>query len=112
MNIFFLQGDNEKLDAGTESKHNRCVFCLQTLVAKDVPKLMECLHVVCNSCITNKVNEIDPGQPALVQCPECDMASQPDKIILDQFLIESTEANADETQSNADPDSKVNIRLS
>lgn len=71
---------------------------------------MECLHGSCNSCITAKFNEIDSSQPAIVHCPECNMASQADKIILNQFLIESSDGNTDDSLLNiADPDSKVTI---
>lgn len=67
----------------------------------------------CNSCITAKFNEIDRSQPALVHCPICNMASQPDKIIMNQFLIEMSEANADDSLSNSnDPDSKTLIKCS
>lgn len=110
--VYSLQGDSEQV-AGNESKHNKCVFCKQTLEAKDIPKLLECLHVCCNICITAKFDEIDRSQPAMVHCPDCNMASQADKIILNQFLIEASEANADDVLTNVgDPDAKAVIKCS
>lgn len=110
--FYSFQGDSEQA-AGNESKHNKCVFCKQTLEAKDIPKLLECLHVCCNSCITAKFDEIDRSQPAMVHCPDCNMASQADKIILNQFLIEASEASADDALASvSDPDAKAVIKCS
>lgn len=80
---------------------------------KDEPKLLECLHVSCSNCITSKFNEIDRSQPALIHCSICNMASSADKIITNQFLIELSESNADDSMANSnDPDSKTDIKCS
>lgn len=63
-----MQADGDKLSADEQNKYNKCVFCDQTLTAKDAPKLLECLHVTCNACITTKFSEIDRAQPILVHC--------------------------------------------
>lgn len=83
------------------------MWCDQSLTAKDIPKLLECLHVACGSCITAKFSEIDRSQPALIHCPVCNMASQMDLIIVNQFLIEQTANSIDDSQSNADSDKVI-----
>lgn len=45
-----------------ESYVYKCVFCERTLTAADNPKLLECLHNTCGSCINNKLFEQNEGQ--------------------------------------------------
>lgn len=33
----------------------KCVFCKTLLTSLESPKLLECLHAVCNSCLTSKI---------------------------------------------------------
>lgn len=73
--ISIFQGDSDKSSASGECGYKKCAFCSQVLGAKDVPKLLECLHVTCNACITTKFNEIDRNQPAVVLCPVSLIAS-------------------------------------
>lgn len=40
-----------------ESFVHKCVFCERVLTASDLPKLLECLHNACGSCINNKLYE-------------------------------------------------------
>nr|CAD7397007.1 unnamed protein product [Timema cristinae] len=40
----------------------KCVFCLQMLSSNDNPKLMECLHTACSSCVAAKLNEQLDGE--------------------------------------------------
>ena len=35
----------------------KCVFCQVTLTASEDPKLLECLHGACSSCVSTKLNE-------------------------------------------------------
>lgn len=88
-----------------EQVPTKCIWCDEVLTASDSPKLLECLHVACGSCVTTKFSEIDRTLPPLVHCPLCNMASQLDHIIENQFLMEQ-QANED-TQSSNDADSKV-----
>ncbi|KAI8120751.1 E3 ubiquitin-protein ligase TRIM33 [Lucilia cuprina] len=66
----------------------KCVFCAQTLGINDRPKLLECLHVTCSQCMSTKFAELDRTMPPLIHCPICNMASQNEFIIDNQFLIE------------------------
>ena len=78
----------------------KCIWCSQVLCHNDLPKLLECLHVACQSCITNKLSENENRSPHLINCPICNMVSRSDRIIENQFLIE--EQTSDENQANAD----------
>jgi hypothetical protein len=35
----------------------KCIFCHHTLTAGDSPKLLECLHTACTSCVSSKLTE-------------------------------------------------------
>lgn len=39
----------------------KCVFCERVLNGSDAPKLLECLHNACGSCINNKLFEQNEG---------------------------------------------------
>lgn len=60
--------------------------------------------MACGSCVTAKFSEIDRSQPPLIHCPVCNMASQTDLIIVNQFLIEQTANVIDESQASLDSD--------
>lgn len=92
-----------------EPSPNKCVWCSQLLTAADLPRLLECLHVACTSCVTNKFSEIDRTMPPLIHCPICNMASQSDHIIENQFLIE--QHPADDGQST-DADARQVVKCS
>ncbi|KAL9890329.1 tripartite motif-containing protein bonus isoform 4-T4 [Glossina fuscipes fuscipes] len=70
----------------------KCVWCSQTLGINDRPKLLECLHIACAQCVHNKFVELDRTMPPLIHCPICNMASQNELIIDNQFLIEQCTA--------------------
>lgn len=107
----FLQGDGDTANTGGEPTPTKCVWCSENLTGSDSPKLLECLHVACGSCTTVKFNEIDRSLPRLLHCPVCNMASQQDLIIENQFLIEHTANNGDDSQMAAENDPKVSILL-
>lgn len=105
-----MQGDEETANTGGEPTPTKCVWCSENLTGNDLPKLLECLHVSCGSCIAQKFNEIDRALPRLLHCPVCNMASQQDLIIENQFLIEHSAANADDS-ANAEGDKVSVMRL-
>lgn len=99
---FMVPQVDEHTRAG-EPTPSKCVWCSQLLTATDLPRLLECLHVCCTSCVTNKFSEIDRSMPPLIHCPVCNMASQSDHIIENQFLIEQHPASdADGNATDAD----------
>lgn len=54
-----LEKTCEEPDEPTSNPWSRvkCVFCLQTLLPSYEPKLMECLHAACASCINSKLQD-------------------------------------------------------
>lgn len=84
---FSLQSESTS-SASTKLALLKCVWCSQLLGINDRPKLLECLHVACSQCVTTKFSELDRTMPPLIHCPVCNMASQNEFIIDNQFLIE------------------------
>ena len=35
----------------------KCIFCQHTLSSGDNPKLLECLHTACTTCVSSKLTE-------------------------------------------------------
>ncbi|XP_056629753.1 E3 ubiquitin-protein ligase TRIM33-like [Diorhabda sublineata] len=80
----------------------KCIFCDRVLSAVDNPKLLECLHNSCSSCIDSKLYEhSNDGMPAQIECPPCGIICNPDNIIENQFLLELASNNEDPNK-NAD----------
>lgn len=70
----------------------KCVFCDHILGVSDRPKLLECLHIACAQCIQTRFSELERTMPTILHCPICNMVSQHDFIIDNQFLIEQCTA--------------------
>nr|XP_022912734.1 transcription intermediary factor 1-alpha isoform X2 [Onthophagus taurus] len=69
---------------------HKCVFCERVLSANDDPKLLECLHDSCGSCVHGKLEDLNEGQRKVIQCSTCEYNCEPDKIIDNQFLLETS----------------------
>ncbi|XP_018326695.1 E3 ubiquitin-protein ligase TRIM33 [Agrilus planipennis] len=89
--------EEENVESGTsgDSFVYKCVFCERILTASDEPKLLECLHNVCGSCVNNKICEQSESnihgssiQTVLIPCASCNLPSQVERIIENQFLLE------------------------
>ncbi|XP_059612511.1 E3 ubiquitin-protein ligase TRIM33 isoform X2 [Phlebotomus argentipes] len=98
---------------GASTTPSKCVWCSQSLSGADNPKLLECLHVACSACVTTKFSELDRALPPLVHCPECNMASQMEGVIDNQFLIEQI-SSTEELQNSGgqESDTKAVIKCS
>lgn len=69
----------------------KCSFCDRILTASDDPKLLECLHNACESCVNNKIYDqtvTNPNCKAHIECAACGLMCDPDKLIDNQFLLE------------------------
>lgn len=76
------------------------------MTGNDSPKLLECLHIACSTCVEAKFAELDRAMAMVIHCPVCNMGSQHDGIIDNQFLIEQS-SGSDDNQGNSDSDTKV-----
>lgn len=62
-----FSNSNESSDEHVESPTTResfifkCIFCDRVLTASDSPKLLECLHNSCSSCIDSRLYEQSDG---------------------------------------------------
>lgn len=76
------------------------------MTGNDSPKLLECLHIACSTCVSAKFAELDRSMAMVIHCPVCNMGSQHEGIIDNQFLIEQS-SGSDDNQGNSDSDTKV-----
>lgn len=75
--------DSETTTSESVALANKCVWCDQMLGRSDNPKLLECLHVACESCVKGKFSNA-----TTVLCIACSMPNQMAGIIDNQFLVE------------------------
>lgn len=68
----------------------KCVICGIVLSPGNQPKLLECLHAACASCVTAKLQEqTDPDViENMIECPTCHVICNSQNIIENQFLTE------------------------
>ncbi|XP_046394134.1 E3 ubiquitin-protein ligase TRIM33-like isoform X2 [Ischnura elegans] len=71
----------------------KCVFCNQILTVSESPKLLDCLHSACSSCIKSKLKEQEEGNDDVVvnslECPICGLSFSPAEVIDNRFLVET-----------------------
>ncbi|XP_076256147.1 E3 ubiquitin-protein ligase TRIM33-like isoform X2 [Rhynchophorus ferrugineus] len=86
----------------------KCVYCDRNLGPNDNPRLLECLHNSCASCINSKLYEHNESSNATshnITCPLCNINCDSTRIIENQFLIDlsaSDEGSTNNTVSKAD----------
>ncbi|KAG8222694.1 hypothetical protein J437_LFUL002751, partial [Ladona fulva] len=72
----------------------KCVFCEKLLSCSDSPKLLDCLHSSCNSCIVTKQKLQEEAHDEIVvkslDCPVCGLSFSPGEIIDNHFLVEAS----------------------
>ncbi|XP_034949830.1 E3 ubiquitin-protein ligase TRIM33 isoform X2 [Chelonus insularis] len=71
----------------------KCIFCNKTFTVEDNPKLLECLHATCSSCIGSKLNDYHVYadndiviEGNLIICRACNVASQKENLIENKFF--------------------------
>ncbi|XP_060532404.1 E3 ubiquitin-protein ligase TRIM33 isoform X2 [Cylas formicarius] len=84
----------------------KCIYCDRVLGASDNPKLLECLHNACASCVNNKLYEQNESSASgnQILCTLCNIACDASRIIENQFLMELS--NNDETNTSKANDLK------
>lgn len=55
---------DQRIECTTESQESevraflsKCVFCSKIFTLGDEPKLLECLHAACTTCVNNKISD-------------------------------------------------------
>ncbi|XP_067000025.2 E3 ubiquitin-protein ligase TRIM33 [Anabrus simplex] len=75
-------------------RSSKCIFCEHVLTAGDNPKLLECLHAACSSCISSKISEESQMNGDVIvdnntiTCQACRVHCHVSNIIENQFLME------------------------
>ncbi|XP_049937524.1 E3 ubiquitin-protein ligase TRIM33-like isoform X2 [Schistocerca serialis cubense] len=101
-------GDNP---TGNPWCNTKCVFCQHVLSSGDAPKLLDCLHASCSSCLSLKFNEqeqldVEVVENSNVVCPICRVHCYAANIIENQFLLEAEGDNENGQGSSKVSDQK------
>uniref|UniRef100_A0A8D8X927 E3 ubiquitin-protein ligase TRIM33 n=1 Tax=Cacopsylla melanoneura TaxID=428564 RepID=A0A8D8X927_9HEMI len=71
----------------------KCTFCENVLLPALEPKLLECLHSACNTCIQTRLNPTITDSTELViqelRCEQCNVSCDPALIVDNRFLLEA-----------------------
>ncbi|CRK89690.1 CLUMA_CG003377, isoform A [Clunio marinus] len=97
----------------------KCCWCLQRLSFKDRPKLLECFHSCCESCLSQEKQKINSSHQScsinsLLSCPICKQNSSTEFIIENVFMIDSENADelTDEESENKTSEDEKNEKCS
>ncbi|XP_066154266.1 E3 ubiquitin-protein ligase TRIM33 isoform X2 [Euwallacea fornicatus] len=99
----------ESPSATVEGFAFKCIYCDRTLTPTDSPKLLECLHNACTSCINGKLfenNESSGSSVNQITCPTCNIQCESSRIIENQFLLELATNNEESNNSSKNTDVK------
>lgn len=66
---------DQRIECTTESSEteiraflSKCVFCNKVFSLEDDPKLLECLHAACTTCVNNKLTDHNTSVDSDVMC--------------------------------------------
>uniref|UniRef100_A0A1B6EGQ1 Uncharacterized protein n=1 Tax=Clastoptera arizonana TaxID=38151 RepID=A0A1B6EGQ1_9HEMI len=81
----------------------KCIFCDVLLSSNEEPKLLECLHASCSSCVVAKLKE-QPAESEVqcetstLVCPVCRVLCRGSNIIENHFLVERCSVPSNESE--------------
>ncbi|XP_078051959.1 E3 ubiquitin-protein ligase TRIM33 [Augochlora pura] len=98
----------QRIECTTESQENetraflsKCVFCEKTFIAGDDPKLLECLHAACTTCVNSKLSDHNTSvdvdvllESNVIACQICNVTTQVDNLIENRFLSKFIEEDS------------------
>ncbi|KOX76823.1 E3 ubiquitin-protein ligase TRIM33 [Melipona quadrifasciata] len=90
----------QRIECTTEGQENetraflsKCVFCGKTFAFGDDPKLLECLHAACSTCVNSKLNDHNTSvdvdvllESNVIACQICNVTTQAENLIENRFL--------------------------
>ncbi|XP_011140304.1 E3 ubiquitin-protein ligase TRIM33 [Harpegnathos saltator] len=91
---------DQRIECTTESQESemraflsKCIFCSKIFTLGDEPKLLECLHAACTTCVNNKLSDHNTSvdvdvllESNVIMCQICNVASQVENLIENRFL--------------------------
>ncbi|XP_076767124.1 E3 ubiquitin-protein ligase TRIM33 isoform X2 [Xylocopa sonorina] len=90
----------QRIECTTEGHENetrtflsKCVFCGKMFTFGDDPKLLECLHAACSTCVSSKLNDHNTSvdvdvllESNVIACQICNVTTQAENLIENRFL--------------------------
>lgn len=65
---FRIECTTESQESEIHTFLSKCIFCSKVFTAGDDPKLLECLHAACTTCVTNKLSDHNTSVDVDVLC--------------------------------------------
>ncbi|XP_026673288.1 E3 ubiquitin-protein ligase TRIM33-like [Ceratina calcarata] len=72
---------------------SKCIFCGKLFTFGDDPKLLECLHAACSTCVNSKLNDHNTSvdvdvllESNVIACQICNVTTQAENLIENRFL--------------------------
>lgn len=63
-----IECTTESQETETRTFLSKCVFCGKTFTIGDDPKLLECLHAACTTCVNNKITDHNTSVDVDILC--------------------------------------------
>ncbi|EZA46840.1 hypothetical protein DMN91_008822 [Ooceraea biroi] len=90
---FRIECTTESEESEVRAFLSKCIFCGKVFTPGDNPKLLECLHAACTTCVTNKISDHNTSvdvdvllESNVIMCHICNVASQVENLIENRFL--------------------------
>ncbi|XP_020293767.1 E3 ubiquitin-protein ligase TRIM33 isoform X2 [Pseudomyrmex gracilis] len=110
---------DQRIECTTESSEteiraflSKCVFCSKVFSLGDDPKLLECLHAACTTCVNNKLTDHNTSvdsdvmlESDMIMCHVCNVPSQANNLIENRFLAKLL--NEENSNLEADNDKET-----
>lgn len=69
------ESNDQRIECTTESQESeiraflsKCIFCSKVFTLEDDPKLLECLHAACTTCVNTKLSDPNASVDVDVLC--------------------------------------------
>nr|XP_050847136.1 E3 ubiquitin-protein ligase TRIM33-like isoform X1 [Vespula vulgaris]XP_050847137.1 E3 ubiquitin-protein ligase TRIM33-like isoform X1 [Vespula vulgaris] len=93
-----IECTTESQETETRAFLSKCVFCGKTFTIGDDPKLLECLHAACTTCVNNKITDHNTSvdvdillESNVIACQVCNVTSQIEHLIENRFILKIIE---------------------
>ncbi|XP_015174099.1 PREDICTED: E3 ubiquitin-protein ligase TRIM33-like [Polistes dominula] len=111
-----IECTTEFQDTETRAFLSKCIFCEKTFTIGDDPKLLECLHASCTTCVNNKIADQNTSadvdvllESNVIVCQICNVTSQVENLIENRFIskiIEEDNTGTDDESIETEEEKK------